>query len=67
VDHFEYQQGRLFCEEVAIETLAETYGTPLFVYSRATLERHWHAFDRHSPPTITWFAMPSRPIPAWQC
>jgi diaminopimelate decarboxylase len=45
VDHFEYQQGRLFCEDVAIETLAETYGTPLFVYSRATLERHWHAFD----------------------
>ena len=46
MDHFEYQQGRLFCEEVAIETLAETYGTPLFVYSRATLERHWHAFDQ---------------------
>ena len=46
MDHFEYQQGRLFCEDVAIETLAETYGTPLFVYSRATLERHWHAFDQ---------------------
>jgi diaminopimelate decarboxylase len=45
VDHFEYQQGRLYCEDVALETLAETYGTPLFVYSRATLERHWHAFD----------------------
>jgi len=46
VDHFEYKQGRLFCEDVAIETLAEIYGTPLFVYSRATLERHWHAFDQ---------------------
>ena len=46
MDHFEYKQGRLFCEDVAIETLAETYGTPLFVYSRATLERHWHAFDQ---------------------
>lgn len=46
MDHFEYQQGRLFCEDVAIETLAEIYGTPLFVYSRATLERHWHAFDQ---------------------
>ena len=45
LDHFEYKQGRLHCEDVAIETLAETYGTPLFVYSRATLERHWHAFD----------------------
>ena len=46
MDHFEYKQGRLFCEDVAIETLAEIYGTPLFVYSRATLERHWHAFDQ---------------------
>ena len=45
MDHFEYQQGSLHCEGVALETLAETYGTPLFVYSRATLERHWHAFD----------------------
>ncbi len=46
MDHFEYKQGSLYCENVAIETLAETYGTPLFVYSRATLERHWRAFDQ---------------------
>ncbi|MDC1287862.1 diaminopimelate decarboxylase [Gammaproteobacteria bacterium] len=46
MDHFEYRQGKLHCEDVPIETLAEIYGTPLFVYSRATLERHWHAFDR---------------------
>ncbi len=45
MDHFEYKQGQLYCEEVAIAALAEQYGTPLFVYSRATLERHWHAFD----------------------
>ena len=45
MDHFEYRQGKLFCEEVAIETLAASWGTPLFVYSRATLERHWNAFD----------------------
>jgi diaminopimelate decarboxylase len=45
MDHFEYKQGELFCEDVAITALAEQYGTPLFVYSRATLERHWHAFD----------------------
>jgi len=45
MDHFEYKQGELYCEDVAIATLAEQYGTPLFVYSRATLERHWHAFD----------------------
>lgn len=35
----------LYCEDVAISELAEIYGTPLYVYSRATLERHWHAFD----------------------
>jgi len=45
LDHFNYKDGSLFCENVAISTLAETYGTPLYVYSRATLERHWHAFD----------------------
>ena len=45
MDHFEYKRGELYCEDVAITELAETYGTPLFVYSRATLERHWHAFD----------------------
>jgi diaminopimelate decarboxylase len=45
MDHFEYRQGELYCEDVAIVELAEKYSTPLFVYSRATLERHWHAFD----------------------
>jgi len=45
VDHFNYKGNTLYCEDVAISTLAETYGTPLYVYSRATLERHWHAFD----------------------
>jgi len=45
VDHFEYRQGALHCESVAISALAREYGTPLYVYSRATLERHWHAFD----------------------
>ncbi len=45
MDHFKYRDGALHCEDVPIATLAEQYGTPLFVYSRATLERHWHAFD----------------------
>ncbi len=45
MDHFEYKNGELHCEDVAIRELAECYGTPLFVYSRATLERHWQAFD----------------------
>ena len=45
MDYFEYQNDQLYCEQVALTTLAQTYGTPLYVYSRATLERHWHAFD----------------------
>ncbi len=45
MDHFNRVGGRLHGEEVPLETLAERYGTPLYVYSRATLERHWHAFD----------------------
>jgi diaminopimelate decarboxylase len=46
MDHFTYRDGVLAAEDVAVATLAERYGTPCYVYSRATLERHWHAFDR---------------------
>lgn len=45
MDYFEYRDGRLFAENVDIMELAATYGTPCYVYSRATIERHWHAFD----------------------
>ncbi|MEE9446636.1 MAG: diaminopimelate decarboxylase [Arenicellales bacterium] len=45
MDHFNFKDGALHAEEVSAQTLAATHGTPLFVYSRATLERHWHAFD----------------------
>lgn len=45
MDHFEYRQGALFAEEVALGDIADAFGTPCFVYSRATLERHWRAFD----------------------
>ena len=46
MDHFEYRQGRLYAEEVPVAEIAERFATPCYVYSRATLERHWHAFDR---------------------
>ncbi len=46
MDHFNYRNGELFAEDTPVRELAEQYGTPLFVYSRATLEQHWHAFDR---------------------
>lgn len=47
LDYFNYQDdGQLWAENVSLAQLAEDYGTPLYVYSRATLERHWHAFDK---------------------
>jgi len=45
MDHFNYRNGGLYAEEVALAQVAAEYGTPCYVYSRATLERHWHAFD----------------------
>lgn len=39
MDNFEYRNGRLHCEEVALQRLAEQYGTPLYVYSRDAIER----------------------------
>ncbi|KFZ37736.1 diaminopimelate decarboxylase [Shewanella mangrovi] len=45
MDHFQYQEKHLFAEECDVAELAAQYGTPLYIYSRATLERHWHAFD----------------------
>jgi len=45
MDHFNYRDGRLFAEDVPLEDIAARFGTPTYVYSRATLERHWRAFD----------------------
>lgn len=45
MDHFEYRGGRLHAEEVSVDLIAGEVGTPCYVYSRATLERHWRAFD----------------------
>lgn len=47
MDHFNYDaDGQLRAEQCRLAELAATHGTPLYVYSRATLERHWHAFDQ---------------------
>src|SRR5215831_9143897 len=40
MDHFSYRDQALFCENVPVRQLAETYGTPLYVYSKATLLHH---------------------------
>nr|WP_245217636.1 diaminopimelate decarboxylase [Rheinheimera maricola] len=44
VDHFNYQQHRLFAEQCALHDVATEFGTPCYVYSRATIERHYKAF-----------------------
>ncbi len=46
MDHFEYRNGRLHAEDVPVVDIAAAVGTPCYIYSRATIERHWHAFDR---------------------
>jgi diaminopimelate decarboxylase len=46
MDHFHYRDDQYYAEEVSLAEIAERFGTPCYVYSRATLERHWRAFDR---------------------
>jgi diaminopimelate decarboxylase len=43
--HFEYRGDELACEGVPLRTIAERVGTPTYVYSYATLERHFKVFD----------------------
>lgn len=45
MDHFRYRNDCLHAEQTPLPTIAARFGTPCYVYSRATLERHWHAFD----------------------
>ena len=44
MDHFHYKKNELYAEEVALKEIADVYGTPTFVYSKATLERHAKAY-----------------------
>ena len=45
MDHFLYRDGRLYAEDVAIQDIAAQVGTPFYVYSTATLIRHFKLFD----------------------
>lgn len=45
MDHFHYSNGRYLAEKVPLAEVAEAVGTPCYVYSRATIERHWRVFD----------------------
>lgn len=45
MDYFNYRDNQLFAEDVAVRDICNEHGTPCYIYSRATFERHWHAFD----------------------
>ena len=53
MDHFTYRNRILHCDDVPVSALAETYGTPLWVYSQRTLVHHLsqlqHAFAPAEP------------------
>src|SRR5438105_5004812 len=46
MDHFTYRDRVLYCEDVPVPALAQAYGTPLYVYSTATLLHHLHELQK---------------------
>ena len=46
MEHFRYRSGQLYCEEVAVDELARQYGTPLYIYSKATLQDKYRAVEK---------------------
>src|SRR4029077_19856993 len=56
-----YVGKKLFCEGVAVETLAKKFGTPLYIYSQRTLTEHFQKLDRSLAPLdhLICFAMKS--------
>jgi diaminopimelate decarboxylase len=45
MDYFNYRDNRLFAEDIAVDLIVAKHGSPCYIYSKATLERHWNAFD----------------------
>ena len=46
MNHFEYRNGEMFAEQVPLKRIAQEVGTPAYVYSLATLKRHFRVFDQ---------------------
>jgi len=59
MNYFNYKNGELYAEDVPLRVLAKKYGTPLYVYSAATLRRHIGAYEKafSRVPHITCFAV----------
>ncbi len=51
MNHFAYRDGRFFAEDVDLTRLADEVGTPTYVYSSATLVRHYRVFADAFPPS----------------
>ncbi|MCC6924518.1 diaminopimelate decarboxylase [Novosphingobium sp.] len=64
MDHFELRNGVMHAEDLPLTAIADAVGTPVYVYSRATLERHARAFKAglaHLPRTHIAFAIKANP------
>ena len=46
MDHFQYRDNQLYAEDSAVKSIVDQFSTPTYIYSRATLEKHWNAFDQ---------------------
>jgi diaminopimelate decarboxylase len=57
--HFEYRNGEMFAEAVPLNKIAREVGTPAYVYSLATLKRHFRVFDQafKAVPHIVCFSV----------
>jgi diaminopimelate decarboxylase len=64
MDHFANRNGVMHAEDLPLSVIAEAVGTPVYVYSRATLERHARVFKdalAHLPKTHIAFAIKANP------
>lgn len=59
MDYFKYHDNKLFVESVSVEDIITAHGSPCYIYSRATFERHWNAFDHafKSHPHLICYAV----------
>ena len=65
MDHFQLKNGILHCEDVPLPDIAEAVGTPVYVYSTATMQRHARVFRAAvaecGPDSLTAFAVKANP------
>jgi diaminopimelate decarboxylase len=59
VHHFQHRGDDLYCEDVSVARIADAVGTPVYIYSHATLTRHFQALDDafSSVPHLICFAL----------